>query len=72
MKKYLLEYPQSLFVNSLKIIRIILIEKRNFSNQLNVGKCKSKVAGTVTKHKDDRRNIENQAVVTRTLDVYST
>ena len=65
MKKYLLEYPQSL---SLKIIRIILIEKRNFSNQVNVGKCKSKVAGTVTKHIDDRRNIENQAVVTRALE----
>ena len=65
MKKYLLEYPQSL---SLKIIRIILIEKRNFSNQVNVGKCKSKVAGTVTKHKDDRQNIENQVVVTRALE----
>ena len=65
MKKYLLEYPQSV---SLKIIRIILIEKRNFSNQVNVGKCKSKVAGTVTKHKDDRRNIENQVVVTRALE----
>ena len=34
-------------------------------------KCLRKTGGTVTKHKDDVRHIENQLVVSRALDDYS-